>query len=85
MSKWQIPYPQEVKVAGYIRTQFSLTAPISRDVYKRQVRLGSAILGRMPFQTGLRPVGYVKAQIDTVRVLPKGHTTGYGAIWKRCV
>ena len=46
------------------------------------VRLGSAILGRMPFQTGLRPVGYVEAQIDTVRVLPKGHTTGYGAIWK---
>ena len=36
----------------------------------------------MPFQTGLRPVGYVEAQIDTVRVLPKGHTTGYGAIWK---
>ena len=36
VSKWQIPYPQEVKVAGYIRTQFSLTAPISRPVPTRR-------------------------------------------------
>ena len=46
------------------------------------VRLGSAILGRMPFATALHPVGYVETQVDTVRVLPKGHTTGYGAVWK---
>lgn len=45
------------------------------------VRLGSAILGRIVFQTPLRPVGYAEAEIDTVRVLPKGHSTGYGAIW----
>ena len=45
------------------------------------VRLGSAILGRMAFQTALRPVGYAEAEIDAVRVLPKGHTTGYDAVW----
>ena len=36
VSKSQIPYPQEVKVAGYIRAQFSLTAPISRPVPTRR-------------------------------------------------
>ena len=46
------------------------------------VRLGSALLGRMPFHTALRPVGYAETQIDAVRTLPKGHTTGYGAVWK---
>lgn len=45
------------------------------------VRLGSAILGRMPFRTKLRPVGFVQTQIDAVRTLPKGHSTGYGATW----
>lgn len=45
------------------------------------VRLGSAILGRMPFRTRLRPVGYVETQLDAVRLLPKGHSTGYGALW----
>ena len=45
------------------------------------VRLGSAILGRMAFPTALRPVGYAEAEIDAVRVLPKGHTTGYDAVW----
>ena len=46
------------------------------------VRLGSAILGRMPFGTKLRPVGECESRVDAVRVLPKGHTTGYGAVWK---
>ena len=45
------------------------------------VRLGSAILGRMAFSTGLKPVGYAEAKIDELRILPKGHSTGYGAIW----
>ena len=45
------------------------------------LRLGSAILGRMAFPTALRPVGYAEAEIDAVRVLPKGHTTGYDAVW----
>ena len=46
------------------------------------VRLGSALLGRMPFKTELQPVGYVQTQIDAVRTLPAGHTTGYGALWR---
>lgn len=46
------------------------------------VRLGSALLGRMPFSTGLRPVGYVQCQVEALRTLPAGHTTGYGALWR---
>lgn len=45
------------------------------------VRLGSAILGRMPFRTKLRPVGYLESEIEELRTLPKGHSTGYGALW----
>lgn len=46
------------------------------------VRLGSALLGRMPFRTKLHPVGYALTEIDAIRTLPKGHTTGYSALWK---
>ncbi len=46
------------------------------------VRLGSALLGRMPFATQLRPLGKVQTQIEEIRTLSKGHSTGYGAIWK---
>lgn len=46
------------------------------------VRLGSAILGRMPFRTKLRPVGYCESKIEELRTLPKGHSTGYGALWR---
>lgn len=46
------------------------------------VRLGSAILGRMAFPTRLRPVGYVRSQIDELHPVKKGDTTGYGAVWK---
>ncbi len=46
------------------------------------VRLGSAILGRMPFSTRLRPVGSCLSQIECLRMFPKGHTTGYGGTWK---
>lgn len=45
------------------------------------VRLGSALLGRMPFKTELQPIGYVQTQIEILRTLPTGHTTGYGALW----
>lgn len=46
------------------------------------VRLGSALLGRMPFKTELQPIGYVQTQIEILRTLPTGHTTGYGALWR---
>ena len=46
------------------------------------VRIGSAFLGRMPFQTRLRAVGYVQTQVEELHMLKKGQTTGYGAMWK---
>lgn len=46
------------------------------------VRLGSALLGRMSFPTELRPLGKVETTIEEVRRVPKGHSTGYGAIWR---
>lgn len=46
------------------------------------VRLGSAVLGRIAFRTKLRPVGFISTSIEELRVLPKGHTTGYSALWK---
>jgi len=46
------------------------------------VRVGSAILGRVPFRSGLKRVGYCQAALEEVRWLPKGHTCGYGAAWK---
>lgn len=46
------------------------------------VRLGSALLGRMAFYTKLRPVGHAESQVEELRILPKGHTTGYAAVWK---
>lgn len=46
------------------------------------VRLGSALLGRLPFRTKLRPVGTAFSKIESLRLLPKGHTTGYGGTWK---
>ena len=45
------------------------------------VRLGSAILGRMPFRTKLRPVGYLESEVGELHIVPKGHSTGYGAVW----
>lgn len=52
------------------------------EMHMDGVRLGSAVLGRMPFRTKLRPVGYAQSEIESLRVLPKGHTTGYGGTWK---
>lgn len=46
------------------------------------VRLGSALLGRMAFPCGLRPVGYGESCVEAIRILPAGHTTGYGAMWQ---
>lgn len=52
------------------------------EMHESGVRLGSAILGRMSFQTELKPVGYVETTVDVVRTLPAGHTTGYSALWR---
>lgn len=44
------------------------------------VRLGSCLLGRVYYgaDAGLQRVGYVRARVDEVRKLPKGHNVGYG-------
>lgn len=46
------------------------------------VRVGSAVLGRVAFRSGLRRVGYCQTALEEIRWLPKGHTCGYGAAWK---
>lgn len=48
------------------------------------VRVGSILLGRVPFagRNGLKPVGYAEAEIEEIRELPVGATVGYGAGWK---
>ena len=46
------------------------------------VRVGSAIVGRVAFRSGLKRVGWCQTAIEEIRWLPKGHTCGYGAAWK---
>lgn len=47
------------------------------------VRIGSAMLGRVNFQeeTGLKRIGYCQAELEEVRIIPAGHSVGYGAGW----
>lgn len=54
------------------------------DMYCDGVRLGSALLGRVAVQNrlGLRRVGYAEADVEEIRWLSAGATTGYGATWK---
>ena len=46
------------------------------------VRVGSALLGRVPVRAGLRRVGWCETTVEQLRWLPAGHTTGYGAAWR---
>ena len=50
------------------------------------VRLGSALLGRVPFaaEAGLAPAGYCEGRISGIRELPKGHPVGYGSTVRTC-
>jgi len=47
------------------------------------VRVGSALLGRLSFSAknncGLKKLGYIESELDSVRWLPAGSTLGYGA------
>ena len=52
------------------------------SMYMEGVRVGSALLGRMPFANKLRPLGYVETRVEEIRTLPDGHSCGYGALWK---
>lgn len=46
------------------------------------IRTGSALLGRVPVESELCRVGCCEATVDVIRLLPAGHSTGYGACWK---
>lgn len=48
------------------------------------VRIGTAILGRVPGgeQYGLQPTGFCRVPIEWVRAIPKGATVGYGAAFR---
>ena len=54
------------------------------DMHMGGVRIGSAWLGRMSFRgnTNLRRVGYCVTQVEEIRWLPAGASTGYGSAWK---
>lgn len=53
------------------------------DMHMGGVRVGSALLGRMSFRVpDLRRVGYCETEIEEIRWLPKGSTTGYGGAWR---
>ena len=48
------------------------------------VRLGSCLLGRVPWAdcAGLTQLGYCQAAVEEVRWIPAGHTVGYGCGWR---
>lgn len=48
------------------------------------VRVGSALLGRLPvaFDLPLRRVGRLESEIIDIRSLPKGHNIGYGKVYR---
>ncbi len=48
------------------------------------VRLGSALLGRLSFQSklNLKKIGYAECTVEEIRTIPKGSTVGYAAGFK---
>lgn len=54
------------------------------EMHMGGARIGSAWLGRMSLRGnfGLRKVGYCESQVEEIRWLPKGATTGYGEAWR---
>lgn len=48
------------------------------------VRLGSAILGRLPVNTdvSLKKIGKLKSNVLSINVLPTGHNVGYANVYK---
>ena len=79
---------QEIQAAGYetgmvhcCNSSAFLRYP---EMYCDGVRLGSALLGRItgPNRLGLKRIGYVEADVEEIRWLPAGSSTGYGATWK---
>lgn len=55
------------------------------DMHLTAVRVGSALIGRLPEvcgNTGLIKIGTFYAEISDIRTLPKGHNIGYAALYK---
>ena len=52
------------------------------DACQDGVRVGSALLGRLPFRTDLEKVGVCRVEPTEVRWLPKGATCGYGRAFR---
>ncbi len=54
------------------------------DMHMDGVRIGSAFLGRLCFQSklSLKKIGYAECTVEELRWIPKGHTVGYGAGFK---
>lgn len=53
------------------------------EMHMDSVRTGSGILGRVAFpgEYGMQKVGYVEADIESIRTLPKGTNIGYGGVY----
>lgn len=53
----------------------------SDDMLLDAVRIGSALLGRIPYaeKYGLKKVGYCETEIEELKTVPKGWTVGYGS------
>lgn len=53
----------------------------SNNMLLDAVRIGSALLGRIPYaeKYGLKKVGYCETEIEELKTIPKGWSIGYGA------
>ncbi len=71
---------------GIAHCAASVAALRFADMRLDAVRLGSALLGRTEGpegrELGLRPVGYIDAQIAAIRPVAAGQTLGYGSVWR---
>lgn len=65
---------------GMVHCCNSLAFWYAPQMHLDAVRLGSCLLGRVGYgpEAGLKRVGYVKADVEALRTIPKGHNVGYG-------
>ncbi len=65
---------------GMVHCCNSLAFWYGPEMHLDAVRLGSCLLGRVCYaqEAGLMRVGYVQADVEALRTIPKGHNVGYG-------